>query len=139
MSDADRSVAILDALHRSGFKVAVDDFGTGYSSLNYLKRLPISKLKIDQSFIRDLGVSTKTDAIVKATIQLAHGLGITVVAEGVETAAQLSCLSAFDCDEYQGYLYSRPVNAATTTELLRRVSAPSEKSPGAEQLFGYGR
>jgi diguanylate cyclase len=139
MSDADRSVAILDELHRSGFKVAVDDFGTGYSSLNYLKRLPISKLKIDQSFISDLGVSAKTEAIVKATIQLAHGLDMTVVAEGVETAAQLSCLGAFDCDQYQGYLYSRPVNAANTTELLRRVSAPSERLAGAEQLLGYVR
>ncbi len=126
MSDADRSVAILEELHRSGFQVAVDDFGTGYSSMNYLKLLPISKLKIDQSFIKELGMNAKDDAIVKAVIQLAHGLDITVVAEGVETEAQLSCLKALDCDQYQGYLYSRPLTAANTTELLRRVCA----SPG---------
>ena len=135
MSDADRSVAILEELHRSGFQVAVDDFGTGYSSMNYLKLLPISKLKIDQSFIRELGVSAKTDAIVKAVIHLAHGLDITVVAEGVETEAQLSCLKALDCDQYQGYLYSRPLTAGNTTELLRRLSAANHADAGDDRLL----
>ena len=138
MSDADRSIEILHQLHRSGFKVAVDDFGTGYSSLNYLKRLPISKLKIDQSFIKDLGVSTKADAIVNAVVQLAHGLDMTVVAEGVETVTQLACLNTFACDQYQGYFYSRPVNAANTGALLRRASAPLEGNAGAEQLLASG-
>jgi diguanylate cyclase len=138
MSDADRSVAILEELHRSGFQVAVDDFGTGYSSMNYLKLLPISKLKIDQSFIRELGTSAKTDAIVKAVIQLAHGLDITIVAEGVETEGQLACLKALDCDQYQGYLYSRPLGAASTTDLLRRVSASAESEAGDTMLLASG-
>jgi diguanylate cyclase (GGDEF)-like protein len=124
MSDANRSIKILEELHGLGFQVAVDDFGTGYSSMNYLKRLPISELKIDQSFISDLGASSKTDAIVKAVIQLAHGLDMTVIAEGVETASQLACLNAFGCDQIQGYLFSRPVPAADIAELLRRIPEP---------------
>ncbi len=124
MSDPQRSAEILEQLQRSGFDVAIDDFGTGYSSISYLKRLPISKLKIDGSFITDLGVSTKSDSIVKAVIALARGLGMTAIAEGVETATQLSCLKAFGCDQYQGYFYSRPVSAADTAELLRRKPKP---------------
>jgi diguanylate cyclase (GGDEF)-like protein len=138
MSDADRSAEILEELHRAGFQVAVDDFGTGYSSMNYLKRLPISKLKIDQSFISDLGMCAKTDAIVRAVIQLGKGLGMIVVAEGVETSAQLSCLRAFDCDQYQGYLYSRPVNAMNTAELLRRIPAPLEDFTDEVRLLRSG-
>jgi diguanylate cyclase (GGDEF)-like protein len=136
MSDADRSIAILEELHRSGFQVAVDDFGTGYSSMNYLKRLPVSKLKIDQSFVSELGVSEKTGAIVKAVVQLAHGLDMVVVAEGVETEAQLLCLKALDCDQYQGYLYSRPLTAANATELLRRACAASGDTD--KQLLASG-
>jgi EAL domain-containing protein (putative c-di-GMP-specific phosphodiesterase class I) len=124
MTRVDRSAEILEELHRSGFEVAVDDFGTGYSSLSYLKRLPISKLKIDRSFISDLGVGTKSEAIVGAVISLAHGLGMTVVAEGVETMLQLSCLNEFGCDQYQGYLCSRPQKAADIAELLRREPQP---------------
>jgi diguanylate cyclase (GGDEF)-like protein len=123
MTHADRSAAILEELHRSGFVVAVDDFGTGYSSLGYLKQLPIGKLKIDRSFIIDLGQNVKSDSIVKAVVMLAHGLGMSVVAEGVETVPQLSCLREFHCDEYQGYLYSRPQNAADIAKLMRRAPA----------------
>jgi len=138
MSDADRSAEILEQLNRLGFKVAVDDFGTGYSSISYLKRLPISQLKIDRSFIIDLGVGAKSDLIVKAVIELAHGLGMTVVAEGVETAAQLCCLKTFDCDQYQGFLFSRPCNAAETVELLRRNPEPIGDFVGEERLLGSG-
>jgi EAL domain-containing protein (putative c-di-GMP-specific phosphodiesterase class I) len=121
MTHADRSAAILEKLHRSGFVVAVDDFGTGYSSLGYLKQLPIGKLKIDRSFIIDLGQNVKSDSIVKAVVMLAHGLGMSVVAEGVETAPQLSCLRELDCDQYQGYLFSRPQNATDIAKLMRRT------------------
>jgi diguanylate cyclase (GGDEF)-like protein len=121
MTHADRSAAILEELHRSGFEVAVDDFGTGYSSLGYLKQLPIGKLKIDRSFIIDLGQNVKSDSIVKAVVMLAHGLGMSVVAEGVETVPQLSCLREFACDQYQGYLYSRPQNATDIAILMRRA------------------
>jgi diguanylate cyclase (GGDEF)-like protein len=118
MSDAHRSIEILEALHRAGFKVAVDDFGTGYSSMSYLKRLPVSKLKIDRAFVSDLGSSVKSDAIVKAVIALAHGLGMVVVAEGVETKSQRYILNSFGCDQYQGYLFSRPQPANDIEALL---------------------
>jgi diguanylate cyclase (GGDEF)-like protein len=136
MADADRATETLEQLHRSGFQVAVDDFGTGYSSMSYLKRLPVSKLKIDQSFIADLGASAKSDSIVKAVIALAHGLGMTVIAEGVETAAQLSFLRAFGCNQYQGYLYSRPRNAADIAEFLRSKPEPFEGYVNEELLLG---
>jgi diguanylate cyclase len=136
MADANRAIETLEQLHQSGFRVAVDDFGTGYSSINYLKRLPVSKLKIDQSFIGDLGTSVKSDSIVKAVITLAHGLGMSVIAEGVETAAQLSFLRAFGCDQYQGYLYSRPRNAAEIVEYLLRKPEPFEGYVNEELLLG---
>jgi EAL domain-containing protein (putative c-di-GMP-specific phosphodiesterase class I) len=119
MSDAHRSAATLESLHACGFPVAVDDFGTGYSSMSYLKRLPVSKLKIDRSFVSDLGAGAKSDSIVSAVIALAHGLGMTVVAEGVETAIQRSILAGFGCDQYQGYLFSRPVPADQVLGLLK--------------------
>jgi diguanylate cyclase len=124
MSDAHRSFDTLEKLHRLGFKVAVDDFGTGYSSMSYLKRLPVNKLKVDRSFVSDLGASTKSDSIVKAIISLAHGLGMTVVAEGVETNAQRYLLAEFGCDQFQGYLYSRPRDAADIVELLKAKPQP---------------
>jgi diguanylate cyclase len=126
MSDAHRSFDTLEKLHRLGFKVAVDDFGTGYSSMSYLKRLPVNKLKVDRSFVSDLGASTKSDSIVKAIISLAHGLGMTVVAEGVETKSQRYLLAEFGCDEFQGYLYSRPRNSADIVELLKAKPQPVE-------------
>jgi len=135
MTHVDQSAEILEQLHGSGFEVAVDDFGTGYSSLSYLKRLPVSKLKIDRSFIIDLGQNAKSDSIVRAVIMLAHGLGMSVVAEGVETLAQLSCLREFDCDQYQGYLCSRPQSAAGIAQLLRRTPDPIADSAGAHWLL----
>jgi diguanylate cyclase len=127
MSDAHRSIDTLEKLDRLGFKVAVDDFGTGYSSMSYLKRLPVDKLKVDRSFVSDLGASTKSDSIVKAIISLAHGLGMTVVAEGVETKAQRYLLAEFGCDQFQGYLFSRPRNAADIVELLKAKPQPLEE------------
>jgi diguanylate cyclase (GGDEF)-like protein len=125
MSDADQAIRVLERLHSAGFEVAVDDFGTGYSSMSYLKRLPVGKLKVDRSFVNDLGSSAKSDSIVKAVIALAHGLNLTVVAEGVETARQLAFLRAFGCDQYQGYLYSRPRAPADITELLVKPPQPA--------------
>jgi diguanylate cyclase (GGDEF)-like protein len=127
MSDAHRSIDTLEQLHRLGFNVAVDDFGTGYSSMSYLKRLPVSKLKVDKSFVNDLGANAKSDSIVKAIIALAHGLGMSVVAEGVETTSQRFILSTFHCDQFQGYLFSRPRAAADITELLQARPRPIEE------------
>jgi diguanylate cyclase len=127
MSDAHHSFDTLEKLHQLGFEVAVDDFGTGYSSMSYLKRLPVNKLKVDRSFVSDLGASAKSDSIVKAIISLAHGLGMTVVAEGVETEAQRYLLAELGCDDFQGYLFSRARNAADVVDLLRASPQPLEE------------
>jgi EAL domain-containing protein (putative c-di-GMP-specific phosphodiesterase class I) len=109
--------------------LSIDDFGTGYSSLSYLKRFPIHKLKIDQSFIHDISIGSDDAAIVQAIIALAHGLRLRVVAEGVEREDQLEFLRGLDNDEYQGYLYSKPLPAR---EIERRLLLKVEGAVGAE-------
>jgi EAL domain-containing protein (putative c-di-GMP-specific phosphodiesterase class I) len=92
-------------------RIAIDDFGTGYSSLAYLKRFPVQDIKVDQSFVRDITSDADDAAIVKAVIAMAHSLDIRVIAEGVETQAQLALLKQLKCDVFQGYLFSRPCTA----------------------------
>ena len=112
------AASILNALLELGATVALDDFGTGFSSLTYLRKLPFSRIKIDQSFIRDMLVQPDCAAIVKSVISLARDLNIDVVAEGVETADQLEYLRQIACDEVQGYLIGRPVSADGVQALL---------------------
>jgi diguanylate cyclase len=112
--------SILNSLLQLGVTVALDDFGTGFSSLTYLRKLPFSRIKIDQSFIRDMLAQPDCAAIVKSVIGLAQDLRIGVVAEGVETADQLEYLRQTNCDEVQGYLVSRPVSAEEIFALLNR-------------------
>jgi PAS domain S-box-containing protein/diguanylate cyclase (GGDEF)-like protein len=119
MADADKSVALLAQLKSMGIRLAIDDFGTGFSNLSYLKRFPVDKLKLDQSFIADLLDSADDQAISRAVIAMAHGLRLTVVAEGVETAGQLAMLAEHGCDIMQGYYFSRPVPAADFGRMLR--------------------
>ena len=119
MSDAGNAIETLHQLRSAGFVIAVDDFGTGYSSLSYLQRLPIDRLKIDRSFISNLGLDVESDAIVRAVIALAHGLKMSVVAEGVETETQWRRLRDSGCDFGQGYLFGRPQSAADISKLLR--------------------
>lgn len=120
MNDAEESLCTLHKLHDLGISIAIDDFGTGYSSLGYLKRFPISALKVDRSFVKDVTADPGDAAIVKAVIHLAHSMGLTVVAEGVETEDVLRFLQEQECDEVQGYYYSRPLQNEEFTALLER-------------------
>lgn len=118
MADVDRAICILRELKALGVKLSVDDFGTGYSSLSYLKRFPIDVLKIDRSFVNDITIDPDDAAIVASIISLAHSLRLQVIAEGVETEAQLAFLREHDCDQIQGYFFSRPVGAEAFSKML---------------------
>jgi EAL domain-containing protein (putative c-di-GMP-specific phosphodiesterase class I) len=118
MADAGRSCELLSQLKAMGVHLAIDDFGTGYSNLNYLKRFPVDKLKLDQSFVRDIHNDGDDLAISRAVVAMAHGLRLTVVAEGVECAGQLELLASLGCDLVQGYLFSPPVPAECFMRLL---------------------
>ncbi len=113
MVDPERSLKSLTRLRGMGISLSIDDFGTGYSSLAYLQRLPVYSVKIDQSFVRDMTVDVSSRAIVEATVDLAHRLGLKVVAEGVETQAEYEALRSMGCDHAQGYLLARPLAAAS--------------------------
>ncbi len=118
MENPEITIDTLNELKALGIELSLDDFGTGYSSLSYLKRFPIDKLKIDQAFIHDISTDPSDGAMVTAIIAMAHHLGIRVVAEGVETDAQLAYLREHACDEYQGYLFSRPLPADALQHLF---------------------
>jgi EAL domain-containing protein (putative c-di-GMP-specific phosphodiesterase class I) len=119
MADVDHAIGILRELKALGVKLSIDDFGTGYSSLSYLKRFPIDVLKIDRSFVNDITTDPDDAAIVASIISLAHSLRLTVIAEGVETEAQLAYLQQHDCDQIQGYFFSRPVTAQALESMLQ--------------------
>lgn len=119
MKRAEAAEACLRALHTVGVQISIDDFGTGYSSLSYLRKFRIDTLKIDQSFIRQIGIAGEDRAIVTAVIALARNLKLRVIAEGVETADELDFLAAHDCNDAQGYYFSRPVPPDRFAELLR--------------------
>jgi EAL domain-containing protein (putative c-di-GMP-specific phosphodiesterase class I) len=109
VDDVEDIIVKMNALKALGVSFSLDDFGTGYSSLSYLKRLPLSQLKIDRSFVQDV-LTDPSDAVIARTIvALGHSLGLSVIAEGVETAEQRDVLASMECDAFQGYLYSRPV------------------------------
>jgi EAL domain-containing protein (putative c-di-GMP-specific phosphodiesterase class I) len=129
MSDMANGIETLNQLRAAGFTISVDDFGTGYSSLSYLQRLPIDRLKIDQSFVHNLSAAAEGDAIVQAVIALAHGLKMSVVAEGIETPTQLERLRSYGCDFGQGYLLSRPKRASELTDELHRGVKSEIRSP----------
>jgi len=115
-------IAVMNNLHERGVRMSIDDFGTGYSSLSYLKKFKVYKLKIDQSFVRDISTDPEDKAIVSAIISLAKGLGLKTIAEGVETAGQLAFLREQGCDEMQGYLFSKPVPVEQFEALLKQGS-----------------
>lgn len=121
--DVESTIAVMRVLTQRGLAFSLDDFGTGYSSLSYLKRLPVHALKIDQAFVRDITSDPNDAAIVEATLAMARGLGLDVVAEGVETDQQLRFLLAHRCQYYQGYLFSRPVERRAFEALLTSSQA----------------
>jgi EAL domain-containing protein (putative c-di-GMP-specific phosphodiesterase class I) len=119
MDDAEFSMGKLQRLKALGISFAIDDFGTGYSCLYYLKRMPVDSLKIDGSFVAGLGKDPGDDAIVSGTIDLAHALGLKVVAEGVETAEQAARLEELNCDLAQGHYFSKPLSVEEASDLLK--------------------
>jgi diguanylate cyclase (GGDEF)-like protein len=120
MDDVELAVVTLGKLKAMGIKLSIDDFGTGYSSLSYLGRFPIDVLKIDQSFVRDIAIDPNHAAIARSIITLAHSLNLKVIAEGVETEAQLNYLGLHHCDAIQSYYFSRPVSAIVCEQVLRQ-------------------
>ena len=121
LSNVENSIAQMSALKTEGVGFSLDDFGTGYSSLSHLKRLPLDQLKIDQSFVRDILIDPNDAAIAKMIVALAESMGLTVIAEGVETQAQRDYLAHNGCHTYQGFLFSRPVPLEEFEEIMRRV------------------
>jgi EAL domain-containing protein (putative c-di-GMP-specific phosphodiesterase class I)/GGDEF domain-containing protein len=136
MDDPQRIMRTLRGLRELGVQLAIDDFGTGYSSLAYLKKMPVNSIKIDKSFTQNMEGDGDSAVIVRAIVDLAHNLGLKVVAEGVETSAAQEMLVAFGCDEAQGYYFSRPVTAADIRRLLRKL--PATAAPSAEAANDHG-
>ena len=138
MEDARSHREVLDGIQASGVGLAIDDFGTGYSSLTYLKRFPVSVVKIDQAFVRGLGQDAADTAIVKSVIDLAHALGLVVVAEGVEDGDQMAHLRRLGCDQAQGYFFARPQPAdELTRQLDQRSGSGNHASLCAESQDGW--
>jgi EAL domain-containing protein (putative c-di-GMP-specific phosphodiesterase class I) len=124
MKDFARSITILRTLEKSGIHFSLDDFGKGYSSLGYLKHFPLKILKVDRSFVQDIGQGKKKEAIAATIISMGHSLDMEVVAEGVETQEQLAFLKAHYCNEVQGFLFSRPVPEEAISEMIKSNQFP---------------
>lgn len=143
MDHADRTLKILDTFKSEGIRLSIDDFGTGYCSLGYLREFPVDILKIDQSFVKWMTGDPDSYVIARSVVALAHGLGMRVIAEGVETEGQLRLLAAEGCDDVQGYFFSRPVPASEIIELLRAgarypLPAPVPRGEGPTVLMVTG-
>lgn len=135
MDDPQRALQTLNRLHDMGLKLSIDDFGTGYSSLAYLKRLPVDELKIDRSFVMNMESDVQDAKIVHSTIDLAHNLGLNVVAEGIENAQTLKLLGNLNCDEAQGYFIAKPMPCEDFAEWVAQWSAQSKSPEGAASDF----
>jgi EAL domain-containing protein (putative c-di-GMP-specific phosphodiesterase class I) len=131
LEDSDAAKATLKALRKAGVRIALDDFGTGYSSISYLRRYAVDKLKIDRSFVRQLGVDDSTHAIVEAMVRLARALRIQVTVEGVETADQRDMTLAIGCDELQGTFLASPMTEAQMRETISMAKKPPQRTLSA--------
>jgi len=120
LDDIEDTISTMNGLNDIGVLFSLDDFGTGYSSLQYLKRLPFSQIKIDQSFVRDIVTDTSDKAIVKTIIAIAHTLDLDVIAEGVETLEQLQILKGMGCTNFQGFLFSKPIPLEKFEAILKQ-------------------
>ena len=125
MDDIDQAIERLKDIRAMGVKLAIDDFGTGYSSLAYLKNMPVDRLKIDQSFVRDIVSSPDDRLIVKATIELAHTLNLKVIAEGVESVEVYDLLAEMNCDYAQGFFISHPIEADQVAAWYQAKQVPA--------------
>ena len=121
MKETEYIIESLKKLKQMDVKIAIDDFGTEYSSLNYIKQLPVDKIKIDISFVRGININHKDEAIIKVIIALAKNLELKVIAEGVETKEQIEFLRKEGCDEIQGYYYYKPMPAKQIEEIMKKV------------------
>jgi EAL domain-containing protein (putative c-di-GMP-specific phosphodiesterase class I) len=125
MQDVEQAVATMNELQKLGVQISIDDFGTGYSSLSALKTFPVARLKIDKTFINDVTVNANDQAVTSAVISLGRKLNLKVIAEGVETEDQVAFLRRNDCDEMQGFQFSKPVAAGDIEAMLANaVAAP---------------
>jgi EAL domain-containing protein (putative c-di-GMP-specific phosphodiesterase class I) len=125
--------SVLRKIREKGVKLAFDDFGTGYASLSYLTRFPVARIKVDRSFVGKITDNAGDAAIVRSLIAMAHNLGLEVIAEGVETTAQVDFLSAEGCEEAQGYLYAQPLPAADFEAYLKTSRLAAQTTSGAER------
>jgi EAL domain-containing protein (putative c-di-GMP-specific phosphodiesterase class I) len=121
MGETTRCLAVLEQLHDLGVRLSLDDFGTGYSSMAHLRRLPVDELKVDASFVMGMTTSQQDAVLVRTAIDLGHNLGLTVVAEGVESADHVDALRVLGCDIVQGFHFARPMPTEEFTEVLGRV------------------
>ena len=130
MEDLSGAREIMKKLNRLGVRLAIDDFGTGHSSLAYLKQFPVHEVKVDRAFVQGVAENRVDSAIVRAVIDLANAMGISALAEGVETEAQVAGLKMLGCQVAQGFYFSQPLRAAEFDELLTRHFAPAAEAPG---------
>jgi diguanylate cyclase (GGDEF)-like protein len=139
MRNVSRAVRVLDAIRSRGIRLAIDDFGTGYSSMSLMKQLPIDTIKIDRSFVRDLPDDSEDRAIAQAIIGMGNALGMTVIAEGVETAEQEAFLRTHGCDEIQGFLFSKPLPSRQLADLLHATLLPPPLQPEIDAASAQSR
>jgi len=138
INERERALVVLNDLKRLGVSLALDDFGTGFSSLSYLKQFPVDIVKIDRTFIADIDLEPASRLIVRAVVTLAHGLDMTIVAEGVESAGQCDAVTALDCEAYQGFFFSRPASADQLDELMATgYGMPQPVSSSGYSASGY--